>query len=164
MFGFDLKVSKFDYLDCAVFGGRSGFGNAYFQEDELGVYLSSVAVIVLMGIVAAIGIILLTLVVTLAVVLGKCQKKPLSSSCSSFSLNSEVNNLQGYVLPPECESFVARYVDSGQYYSDFAVAVEAARQYLNTIEADQDGRDLIIFDIDETSLSNMPYYVAHNYG
>lgn len=148
----------------SMYGSRYGFGNAYVQVDDLGVYLSSVAVTVLTGVMATIGIILFTLVVTLAVMLGKCQKKPLSNACASFAFNTEMNNLQGYLLPQECEGYVAGYVNSGQYHSDFAVAIEAARTYLNTIEADQDGKDLIVLDIDETALSNMPYYVDHHYG
>lgn len=132
--------------------------------DDLGVYLSSVAVTVLMGVIATIGIILFTLVVTLAVMLGKCQKAPQPNACASFVLNSEMNNLQGYLVPPECKSFVATYVDSGQYLTDFAVAVESARTFLNAIDNGDDGMDLIVLDIDETSLSNVPYYQANNYG
>lgn len=134
------------------------------QVDDLGVYLSTVAIHVLMGIVATIGIIVLTLVVILSLKLSKCHKNSLPNSCASFALNAEMNNLQGYLLPPECRTFVASYVHSGQYYVDFAVAVEAARQYLNTLQVHQDGRDLVVLDIDETSLSNMPYFAAHNYG
>jgi hypothetical protein len=74
------------------------------------------------------------------------------------------NNLQGYLLPQECEGFVATYVTSGQYYTDFTVAVEAARTYLTTIEAGDGGLDLVVLDIDETALSNMPYYVENHYG
>jgi acid phosphatase len=44
------------------------------------------------------------------------------------------------------------------------VAVEAARTYLTTIEAGNDGLDLVVLDIDETALSNMPYYVENHYG
>lgn len=148
----------------AAYGSRYGFGTAYFEVDDLGVYLSSVAVTVLMGVIATIGIILFTLVVTLAVMLGKCQKAPQPNSCASFVLNSEMNNLQGYLVPPECETFVATYVDSGQYLTDFAVAVESARTYLNAIDNGDDGMDLIVLDIDETALSNIPYYQDNNYG
>ncbi|KAG0618248.1 hypothetical protein M758_4G048700 [Ceratodon purpureus] len=147
-----------------VIESRNSFGNPHFQVDDLGIHLSSAAVNFLMGTVVTIGTVLFTLVVTLAVLLGKCQKPSLPASCASFSLNAEVNNLQGFPLSEKCVNFVARYVDSGQYHSDFAVAVEAARSYLNTIEPDQDGLDIVIFDIDETSLSNMQYYAAHNYG
>ena len=151
-------------FECAVFGSRYGFGNAYLEVDDLGVYLSSVAITVLMGFMATLGIILFTLVVTLAVMLGKCQKAPLPSTCASFTLNAEMNNLQGYLLPQECENFVATYISSGQYHTDFTVAVEAARTYLTTIEAGEDGGDLVVLDIDETALSNVPYYVANHYG
>lgn len=103
-------------------------------------------------------------VVTLAVKLGICRKQSRVNFCASILLNTEINNLQGSVLPPECSRFVARYVQSGQYYVDFAVAVETARQYLNTYQVHKDGRDLVVLDIDETSLSNMPYYAHHHYG
>jgi len=148
----------------SAYGSRYGFRNAYFEVDDLGVYLSSVAVTVLMAVMATIGIILFTLVVTLAVMLGKCQKAPLPNPCASFALNTELNNLQGLLVPQDCKSFVATYVDSGQYLTDFAVAVEAARTYLNTIDAGDDGMDLVVLDIDETALSNVPYYVVNNYG
>jgi len=151
-------------LECAAYGSRYGFRNAYVEVDDLGVYLSSLAVTVLMAVMAILGIILFTLVVTLAVMLGKCQKAPLPNACASFALNAEMNNLQGYLVPQECESFVATYVDSGQYLTDFAVAVESARTYLNTIEAGEDGMDLVVLDIDETALSNMHYYSVNNYG
>jgi hypothetical protein len=78
-----------------VFGSRYGFGNAYFEVDDLGVYLSSVAVTVLMACMATIGIILFSLVVTLVVMLGKCQNSPLPNSCAGFTLNAEVKQSAG---------------------------------------------------------------------
>lgn len=127
-------------------------------------YLSTVAIKVLVGTVLAVGIILVTLVVTLALALGKYQKHPRPSLCASYNLNVEVNNLPDIRRPPECASFIAKYVNSGQYSYDFAVAVDAARQYLNTFQVNPDGRDLIVLDIDETSLSTIPYYAAHHWG
>jgi len=118
----------------------------------------------LMAVMATIGIILFTLVVTLAVMLGKCQQPPVPNTCRSFALNAELNNLQGWLLPKECENYVAEYVELGQYYTDYKVALDAARDYLSTLSAGPDHRDLIVLDIDETALSNIPYYQANNYG
>lgn len=151
-------------LGRAVYGSRYGFGNAYIQVDDLGIYLSSIAVTALMAVMATIGIILFTLVVTLAVMLGKCQQPPVPNTCRSFAFNAELNNLQGWLLPKECKSYVAEYVELGQYDTDYEVAIDAARDYFSTLSAGPDHRDLIVLDIDETVLSNIPYYQAHNYG
>ncbi len=47
---------------------------------------------------------------------------------------------------------------------DFAMAVEATQTYLNTINARDNGMDLMVLDIDVTILSNVPYYIVNNYG
>lgn len=150
---------------CAAYGSRYGFGTAYFEVDDRGIYLSSLALTVLAGFITTIGIILFTLVVTLAVMLGKCQNsRAPPNACASFALNTELNNLQGQLVPKECKGFVEGYVASGQYLTDFAGAVEAARAYLLGLEAGPDARDLVVLDIDETVLSNVAYYEDNNYG
>ncbi|CAM6028946.1 unnamed protein product [Sphagnum balticum] len=87
-----------------------------------------------------------------------------SDSCASFRLNGELNNLQGWIVPSECEHFVTQYVDSGQYLVDFAVGVDAGKQYLKPIVLEGDGLDLIVLDIDDTCLSHIPYYRDHHFG
>lgn len=126
----------------------------------MGVYLSSIAVTLLISATATILIILGMLVVTLSVMLGKCQQKAVPNSCASLALNGELNNVQGWILSDECKNYVAHYVQSGQYHSDFKVAVDAAQDYLETVTVPKDGHDLIVLDIDETCLSNMDYYEA----
>ncbi|KAL2643310.1 hypothetical protein R1flu_010897 [Riccia fluitans] len=150
----------------------SDFGSRYIQVDDSGVYLSSLVVTVLVSAVATIGILLFTLVVTLSVMLGSCQGQPVavgadmrirSSNCESFIMNAEVNNLQGWVVPSECKSNVAAYMEV-KYHIDFAGAIEAASDYLKTVRVQGDGLDVVVMDIDETALSNLEYYVEHNYG
>ncbi|KAH9543176.1 hypothetical protein CY35_13G049300 [Sphagnum magellanicum] len=151
------------------FGSRYGFGNAYVQLDDAGIYLSSLSVTILLSALATLGIILFTLVITFAVLLGQCQKSQPEvvkspDSCASFRLNGELNNLQGWIVPPECEHFVTQYVDSGQYLVDFAVGVDAGKQYLKPIVLEGGGLDLIVLDIDDTCLSHIPYYRDHHFG
>ncbi|BBN00716.1 hypothetical protein MPTK1_2g01450 [Marchantia polymorpha subsp. ruderalis] len=153
---------------------NSEFGSRYIQVDDSGVYLSSLVVTVLVSAIATIGILLFTLVVTLSVMLGSCQGQPIAvsadthmravRSCDSFILNEEVNNVQGWVVSEQCKSHVADYMRGGQYYIDFAGAINAASDYLRTVPAQGDGLDVVVMDIDETALSNMPYYAEHNYG
>ncbi|KAJ7553814.1 hypothetical protein O6H91_06G114000 [Diphasiastrum complanatum] len=151
------------------------FGNRYIQADDSGIFMSSLAVTILVSSVATIGILLITLVVTLAVMLGSCQTQPMlreksngirhaADPCASFQVNAEMNNLQGWVLSKDCESYVAEYMLGGQYHLDFAEAVEAARQYLKALMVENDGLDVIVLDIDDTALSNIAYYNTHHYG
>ncbi|CAM6099945.1 unnamed protein product [Calypogeia fissa] len=83
--------------------------------------------------------------------------------CSSFLINAEMNNIQGWLPPPRCEGFIKSYMDDGQYEADVQVAVSAARSYLRSF-THTDEMDAIVLDIDETALSNMPYYREHRYG
>lgn len=47
--------------------------------------------------------------------------------------------------------------------TDVRVALSAARSYLQSIFPTE-GVDAVVFDIDETCLSNLPYYRVHQYG
>lgn len=89
----------------------------------------------------------------------------MKTSCSSFFFNSQVNNAQAWkVIPEECEVVVARYMNDGQYALDMEGVAMAALEYLKDIVPGEDGKDVVIFDIDETALSNLPYYHQHRYG
>lgn len=70
-----------------------------------------------------------------------------------------VGNLDDWVVPTGCGSAVEDYVENGQYEADFAAAVESVRTFVNTLgPPGQDGLDMWILDIDETSLSNVPFF------
>ena len=55
-------------------------------------------------------------------------------------------------------------MNGGQYAMDMEGVAVAALDYLKGIKAGEDGKDVVIFDIDETALSNLPYYRKHRYG
>lgn len=89
----------------------------------------------------------------------------MKTSCSSFFFNSQVNNAQGWkVIPEACEDVVRHYMNDGQYALDMEGVAMAALEYLKGILPRDDGMDVVIFDIDETALSNLPYYHQHRYG
>lgn len=153
----------------SVFGSRYGFGNTYVQIDDTGIYLSSLAVTIILSALATLGIVLFTVVVTLSILLGQCQAKPLildkPNQCISFALNAEVNNLQDWTLPQDCITNAQVYVDSGQYYLDFARAVDAAGDYLRVaVDGQSDGRDMVILDLDDTMLSSIPLLRQQHFG
>lgn len=149
------------------------FGSRFSLSDGSGVFISSLALTIIISAIAIVGIVLVAVIITLAVMLSSCeqqhsafnlQKPRVADYCSSFQLNAELNNLQGWTVPLLCASHVSEYVQGGQYLRDFEEAVESARMYLKTVQTDNARRYAIVLDIDETALSNLPYYRDHHYG
>ncbi|KAI3853954.1 hypothetical protein MKX03_024180 [Papaver bracteatum] len=86
-------------------------------------------------------------------------------SCDSWRLSVETNNLRNWkTVPAECGNYVGHYL-LGQYYRQDSryVTLEAAK-YGESINRTGDGKDIWVFDIDETTLSNVPYYATHGFG
>lgn len=80
-------------------------------------------------------------------------------NCLSWRLAVETNNIQNWKLVPlQCESYVGHYMLGKQYRDDCNAVVVAAIQYAKTLKIAKDGKDVWVFDIDETTLSNLPYY------
>jgi hypothetical protein len=86
--------------------------------------------------------------------------------CASWRLAAEANNLAPWkVVPPECAAHVRDYVTGAAYRSDLElVARESAAYARAALPLGADGRDAWVFDVDETLLSNLPYYAEHGYG
>eukprot|EP00253_Pinus_taeda_P031708 PITA_31708 len=93
-------------------------------------------------------------------------RDPPASGCLAWQLNVESGNLRGwYVVPPKCVGHVKKYMmASGEYWEDSRVAVFAVLGYVETLKLVRDGKDAWILDIDETLLSNIPYYQQHEFG
>lgn len=51
-----------------------------------------------------------------------------------------------------------------QYRQDSKLVAREAYVYAKTLNLTGDGTDIWVFDIDETSLSNLPYYAQHGFG
>lgn len=84
-------------------------------------------------------------------------------SCLSWRLGVETNNIIGWkTVPEECEGYVGNYMLGNQYRKDSKVVTGEAYLYAKTLQVRK--KDLWIFDIDETTLSNLPYYALHGFG
>ena len=59
---------------------------------------------------------------------------------------------------------VGAYMEGAQFQADASGVSTAAEAYLTSITPTGDGKDIVVFDIDETALSNLPYYRQHKYG
>ncbi|XP_062149367.1 acid phosphatase 1-like [Alnus glutinosa] len=85
--------------------------------------------------------------------------------CDSWRLSVETNNA-GYwsTVPSRCESFVKDYLTGERYLSDSEVVAEDTLAFAKTVIIAKDGRDGWVFDIDETLLSNLPFYKLQSFG
>lgn len=79
--------------------------------------------------------------------------------CLSWRLAVETNNLQNWKLVPSaCENYIGHYILGKQYRHDCEAVANAAIEYAKSLKLGGDGKDVWVFDIDETTLSNLPYY------
>ncbi|KAJ1297290.1 hypothetical protein BS78_01G364600 [Paspalum vaginatum] len=88
---------------------------------------------------------------------------PEDSGCLSWRVMVEANNARGWrTVPDQCVAYVRGYMTRGQYLRDLAGVMEQASAYVD--QADADGLDAWVFDIDDTCLSNLLYYEGKQFG
>ncbi|XP_061358387.1 stem 28 kDa glycoprotein-like [Gastrolobium bilobum] len=88
---------------------------------------------------------------------------PPKISCASWRLGVEAHNLIGFTtIPKECEEFNGEYMLSEQYRSDSKTVNREAYYYARDLEIASN--DIWVFDVDETAISNLPYYAEHGFG
>lgn len=86
-------------------------------------------------------------------------------SCLSWRLGVETNNIVGWkTIPKKCEGYVGHYMLGEQYRKDSKAVANEAFLYAQSLKLRKDGKNVWIFDIDETTLSNLPYYADHGFG
>lgn len=85
--------------------------------------------------------------------------------CDSWRLAVEAYNKRDWkTVPAECENYVGHYMLGEQYRRDSRVVVDEALAYAESLELAGKGKVAWVLDIDETTLSNVPYYAAHGFG
>lgn len=85
--------------------------------------------------------------------------------CTSWRFAVEANNLNPWKnVPAECAGYVREYMNGKGYGLDLERASREAAAYARGVEIRSDGLDVWVFDVDETLLSNLPYYAEHGYG
>jgi hypothetical protein len=90
---------------------------------------------------------------------------PADVRCASWRLAAEANNLAPWkAVPAGCAAHVRDYVAGAAYRSDLNLVARESAAYARAAPLRGDGRDAWVFDIDETLLSNLPYYAEHGYG
>lgn len=80
-------------------------------------------------------------------------------NCLSWRLAVETDNLRSWTQVPEsCADYVGHYMLGKQYRQDCDFVAAEAYKYAKNLNLTGDGKDVWVFDIDETTLSNIPYY------
>ncbi|KAF8724952.1 hypothetical protein HU200_020671 [Digitaria exilis] len=85
--------------------------------------------------------------------------------CDSWRFAVETNTIRGWAtIPASCEEYVGNYMLGGHYRRDSRVVVDEAIAYAEKLKAAGNGKEVWVFDVDETTLSNLPYYAEHGFG
>ncbi|KAF7143773.1 hypothetical protein RHSIM_Rhsim05G0028300 [Rhododendron simsii] len=87
------------------------------------------------------------------------------NSCESWRFSVETNDAGVWTqIPATCENYVKKYMNGHRYRYDSDVVAFDASAFAETVNVSGDGMDACVFDIDETLLSNLPYYATVRYG
>lgn len=85
--------------------------------------------------------------------------------CESWRFTVETNDAGSWTrIPEKCVDFVKEYITGEWYQSELEAVAESAVAYARTLGVSSNGKDAWVFDIDETLLSNVPYYADHGFG
>ncbi|XP_020276415.1 acid phosphatase 1-like isoform X1 [Asparagus officinalis] len=90
----------------------------------------------------------------------------LKNYCESWKLNVELHNVRDFdEVPAECVDIISKYLSSSQFKADVQRVADESTLFLTEAFAlGGDGKDAWIFDVDDTLLSNVPYYKKINFG
>ncbi|KAI3471030.1 hypothetical protein Pfo_027693 [Paulownia fortunei] len=91
--------------------------------------------------------------------------KEVQLQCTSWRVAVEANNLSPWkTIPEECADYVREYMTHKGYELDLQRVSNEAVLYATSVNFSGDGKIAWVFDVDETLLSNLPYYAQHDYG
>ncbi|KAK6121973.1 hypothetical protein DH2020_044275 [Rehmannia glutinosa] len=91
--------------------------------------------------------------------------KEVQLQCTSWRVAVEANNLSPWKkIPEECGDYVREYMTHKGYEIDLQRVCNEAGIYARSVNMSGDGKIAWIFDVDETLLSNLPYYADRGYG
>ncbi|KAE8796099.1 putative 26S proteasome non-ATPase regulatory subunit 3 [Hordeum vulgare] len=72
------------------------------------------------------------------------------------------NSVSYFVL--SCEGYVGHYMIGSHFRRDSKVVIDQALAYVDSLKLSGNGKEVWVFDINETTLSNLPYYAKHGFG
>jgi hypothetical protein len=129
--------------------------------------MTSFTATIFLASLAILGILLITLLVSLAIMLQSCQSKnggaidlqntnDYYSYCRVHSLHAELNSLEEYDIPNICRDLAIHYIKGGQYAKDLNLIMSMIDDYFKSLRRSENGLDVVLIDIDDMIASN-PY-------
>ncbi|KAI3725883.1 hypothetical protein L1987_65679 [Smallanthus sonchifolius] len=84
-----------------------------------------------------------------------------SAACLSWRWAVETNNIKDFSnkVPEECADYVLSYMLGSQFRRDSKLVCDVAYEYAKGVNLTRDGKDVWIFDVDDTILSCLPYFL-----
>lgn len=157
----------------------SEMGSQFRMESVI--YMSSCAATVFIGALVVVGILLMTLLMSLTVMLQSCQSREAGviesvksdhhkyDYCKMAAMNAELNSFEANSLPEFCKDVAVKYIKEGHYMRELNNSVSLVENYFNGIRPDDEGRDVVVMDIDDflstdTLRTNPLSYGYNRYG
>ena len=135
---------------------------------EPGFYMTSFSATIFIAALVTVGVLLITLLVTLAVMLQSCESRSkevveiekASDSyhyCKIFALHGELNSLEAAKVPPVCRSLAIQYIKGGEYTRDLNITMRMIESFFDSVSPSHDHLDVVLMDIDDILVSD-PWY------
>ncbi|KOM39136.1 hypothetical protein LR48_Vigan03g251800 [Vigna angularis] len=129
-------------------------------ELESGFFMKSFTATIFVASLVTLGVLLITLVISLVIMLQSCQSKSAGviellnikdyySYCRLYSLHAALNNLEGYNLPTTCRNLGVQYIKGGQYARELDLTMSVIDDYFKNVKPLEDGLDVVLMDIDD---------------
>lgn len=165
-------------------GEASDMGSEFRMESVI--YMSSCAATIFIGSLVIVGILLMTLLTALTVMLQSCQRREAGviesfkksdqhhhhhhhqhyDYCKMAALNADINSFEEYSLPEFCKDVAIKYIKEGYYMRELNNSVSLVENYFNGVTPDEDGNDVVLFDIDDllptNTLQSNPLLYGYN--
>lgn len=135
--------------------------------------MTSFTATIFLASLVTLGVLLITLLVSLAIMLQSCQSEnpgatelanlnDYYSHCRVHSLHAQLNSLEEYDLPNICRDLTIHYIKGGQYAIDLNLTVSMIDDYFKSLRPSDNGLDVVLIDIDDIVPPN-PYsfYLYH---
>lgn len=85
------------------------------------------------------------------------------TKCESWKFAVEVNAAGSWnSVPRPCIKFVREYFNTDRYLADSSAVEKYSVNFASSVNVN--GKDAWVFDVDETLLSNLPYYRDNGFG
>ncbi|XP_038891289.1 uncharacterized protein At2g39920 isoform X2 [Benincasa hispida] len=146
--------------------GNSDMGSRYIIES--GFYMAPLTATIFIGALVTVGVLLITLLVSLTVMLQYCQNRSggiveiQKSSvdydyCKALSVHLELNSLETDGIPSFCKDVSIQYIKSGQYERDLYSILQVVDKYFCSAAKVGNSQDIVLMDIDDLLFTNRDY-------